>query len=365
MGLFSSLFGQKNSKSVLGIDISSSSIKLVQIKKSKGKAVLETYGELALGPYMGVDRGHSTNLSAEKLGEALRDLLVESKVTTNICGASIPLSSSLISLLSLPAVPDAELQKMVPLEIRKYLPVNISEVALDWWAIPKEEQHDFEKDQAPGPNKTEVLAVSVHNDTILKYQKIITLAGLTPSFFEVEVFSTIRAIIEPSMNPVMVIDFGSSTTKVYIVERNVIRDSHIINKGSQDITQALSSGLGIDIQKAESIKRGEGVTSIEPAKISEISSLVLDDIFSEVNRVIINYMKRRNKVISQAVLSGGGSILPNVLEIATRDLETDVSLADPFSRLESPAFIEEVLKRAGPEFAVAIGIALRKLEEVG
>lgn len=364
-GIFETLFGSSQGKSVIGLDISSSSIKLVQIRKARGRAVLETYGELALGPYMGVDRGHATNMPAEKIAEALKNLLIEAKTTTKECGASLPLSASLISLLSLPNVPEKELEKMVPLEIRKYLPVNISEVALDWWMIPKDEEKVFEGEKPLNEGKVEVLTVSVHKDTIIKYQQILEGAQLNPSFFEVEVFSTIRSTIEPSLHPVMVIDLGSSATKSYIVERGVIRDSHIINRGSQDITSALSSSLGVAPDKAEELKRGETMSPVDPLRVAEVENLVLGDIFAEANRVIINYQKRRNRGISKAVLSGGGSILPNVLEMAQKSLETEVVLADPFAKLESPAFLKDVLKKAGPEFAVAIGVALRKLEEMG
>lgn len=357
------IFGAKSGKSVLGIDISSSSIKLVQIRKSRGRAVLETYGELSLGPYMGIERGRATNLPPEKIAEALKNLLVEAKTTTRECGASIPLSSSLISLLELPTSNEKEIESMVPIEIRKYLPVNISEVALDWWVIPKDEDRRFEGEKTAAEGKTEVLTVSVHRDTISKYQQILNASGLTPSFFEVEVFSSIRSSLEASLNPSLLIDLGAATTKIYIVERGVIRDSHIINRGSQDITQSIASALSVNLEKAESLKRGEVQGFAEPQRILEVQNLILEDIFGEANRVILNYQKKHNKSMSKVVFSGGGAILPNLAEVLKRSFEIEAVVADPFARLEAPAFLRQVLKTAGPEFAVAIGVALRKLEE--
>jgi type IV pilus assembly protein PilM len=357
------IFGAKSGRSVLGIDISSSAIKLVQIRKSRGRAVLETYGELSLGPYMGIERGRATNLPAEKIAEALKNLLVESKTTTRDCGASIPLSSSLISILELPTSDENELRAMVPIEIRKYLPVNISEVALDWWAIPKDDERRFEKDKGSLDGKTEVLTVSVHKDTISKYQQILNLASLTPTFFEVEVFSSIRSSLEASLNPSLLIDLGAATTKIYIVERGVIRDSHIINRGSQDITQSIASAMAVDLERAEGLKRGEVSGVAEPQRVLEVQNLILEDIFGEANRVILNYQKKHNKSMGKIVFSGGGAILPNLPEILKRSFEIEAIVADPFSKLEAPAFLRQVLKTAGPEFAVAIGVALRKLEE--
>ncbi len=81
---FGKFFAEK-APSVLGIDVGSSSIKVVQLKRKKGKAVLETYGELALGPYAGIEIGRSTNLPTEKIAEAIVDVLKEANTTTTAC----------------------------------------------------------------------------------------------------------------------------------------------------------------------------------------------------------------------------------------------------------------------------------------
>ena len=129
-----------SNQSVLGIDIGGSSIKVVQIRKKGGRAILETYGELALGPYNGLEVGRATSLPAEKLAEALKDVMREAHVTTTQCGIAIPLQSSLVSIVPMPALPESQLSSMIPLEARKYIPVPISEVTLDWSIIPTEEE---------------------------------------------------------------------------------------------------------------------------------------------------------------------------------------------------------------------------------
>ena len=97
----SNLFSREG-QSVLGIDIGPSSIKVVQLKKRKGRAVLETYGALALGPYGGTEVGRATHLPPEKIAEALVDLLREAKTSTKKCGLSIPMSSSLLVPIEVP-----------------------------------------------------------------------------------------------------------------------------------------------------------------------------------------------------------------------------------------------------------------------
>jgi len=353
------LFSKKGN-SVLGIDISSSSIKLVQLRKQRGKAVLETYGELSLGPYTGIGEGSATNLPADKIGQALKDLIIEAKVTTKNAGASLPLSASLISVLALPNVSEKEIENIVPIEMRKYLPVSIAEVALDWWVIP-EENSVIKREES---NKIEVLTVAVHKDTILKYQKILSQANLDPTFFEVEIFSSMRAILSPSLNPMMIVDIGSANSKIYIVERGIVRDSHIINRGAQDITRSISTSLGVSLPRAESIKRGAYSSEDEKGKVLEVASLILEDIFSEANLALLNYEKKYNKTAEKTILTGGGAMMFGVKENAEKVFDMNVEIAHPFGKTETPAFLSDILKNAGPEFAVAIGLALRKLEEV-
>src|ERR1700733_419556 len=193
---FSNLFGKKG-QSVLGLDIGSSSIKMVQLSRKNGHAVLETYGELSLGPYSGKSAGEATNLSPEKIIEAVNDLLKEKEVniTTRDCGIAIPFGSSLMAVVEMPVMSQNELAQAIPIEARKYIPVPISEVALDWYIIPKDKNPETDQnpsvsaDGKPLQPKVEVLIVALHNDTITRYKDIVTKTGLLASFFEIEIFS--------------------------------------------------------------------------------------------------------------------------------------------------------------------------------
>jgi Tfp pilus assembly PilM family ATPase len=117
-------FFKKSEDSVLGIDIGASTIKAVQLRRQKGKAVLETYGALSLGPYGGVEIGKATNLPPEKIADAITDLMREANITTKNCALSIPFRSSLVSIMEIPKVDDEKMKEMIPLEARKYLEKN-------------------------------------------------------------------------------------------------------------------------------------------------------------------------------------------------------------------------------------------------
>lgn len=356
---------------MLGVDIGSSTIKVVQLRKDRGVVVLETYGEIALGPYAGLSIGQATNLGAGKLTEALADVLKEANTTTKDAGTSIPFASSLISVVNMPRVQKDQLASMIPIEARKYIPVSISEVELDWFVIPEDDAKFFSKTEAQKEGeqkKIQVLLVAIHKETLNKYHNVITTVGLSPSFFEIEIFSAIRSTIDRGITPVVVMDIGAATTKLYIVEYGIVKASHIINRGSQNITLALSQSTGMSIEKAEVLKRevgliDQGGDKEETKSVSETARMSFDYIFREAKRVILSYQKQYSKNIDSVVLTGGGAKMKGLGKLAEKAFEVDVRLADPFSRTQTPAFLEEVLREAGPEFSVAVGLALRKLQE--
>ena len=389
-GMFTSAL-QASEGSVVGIDMGSAYLKVVQLRRKSGKAVLETYGSLALGPYADVEIGRATHLPAEKLAEALRDLLQEAHVTSKKAACSIPFASSLVTTMDMRVIDPKQLATTVAIEARKYVPVPISEVNLDWWIIPDEpakipgteilgdtpkeapdaEQlagrttlHTGEEALPPDPNvpkETKILIAAIHNEALTRYQTAMRSSGLESSFFEIELFSTIRALFPQDLLPHAVLDLGAGETKLYIIDRGIVRLSHIVSHGGQDITLALSRSLGMPVGDAEKMKRAEGLKGSGQENVATAS--ILNVIFSEMNRVLESFERRAGRKVTDVVLSGGGANLLGIEELARQSMSVPVFRANPFKQVEAPAFLDELLQGVGPEFTVAIGIAFRKLQE--
>lgn len=365
-------FGSKDT-SVVGLDIGASSIKVVQLRASRGTAILETYGEIALGPYNKEAVGRVVRLTPEKVSEALADLMREANVTARTGGLSIPFSSSLISVISLPKVDRDSLKRIMPIEARKYIPVPVSEVTLDWSVIPKEEGQDSAFDRvnpAPNPQQSgmEVLLVAIQNTVLQNYREVTKQVGVAATFYEIEIFSAIRASTGHGLAPIVIVDLGASTTKMYVVERGIVRLTHQVTVGGQHMSETLARSMGWEFDKAERIKRERGLidsnaySSDENEKIKAAMLSTLTRIFSETNRVLLNYGQRYNKNVAHVILTGGGASLPGLREVAHSSLNAEVEISDPFSRTEAPAFLSTVLKEIGPGFSVAVGLALRMLK---
>lgn len=367
MSFLSKLFAStKKSKSVIGIDVGSSSLKVVQLRREGGTAVLETYGELALGPYSGGEVGTATNLPAAKITESLKDLLREANVTTNEAGVSIPFSRSLLTLVTLPYRENPDEQKtIIELEARKYIPVPVSEVQLDWFILPQPIPEGGKDALKEAPQKVDVLLVAVHNDELKLLEQVVTGAELQATFYEIEIFSTIRSVVDEPVKPVLVLDIGASATKVYVVEHGVVALSHNIPKGGQDVTRTIAAANSMTIQKAEILKKEHGFRAAGASSYDRSTiELVFSRIFEEAKRAMMQYEAGESKSISTLILTGGGGVTKELGAYAKSFFSLDVQVADPFSKTQTPAFMQPVLKEIGPEFAVAVGLALRKLEEL-
>ena len=176
-----------------------------------------------------------------------------------------------------------------------------------------------------------------------------------------EIFSNIRSSFNYDLAPVMFMDFGASKTKLSIVEAGVVRVFHVVNRGSQDISKNISSSLGITFAEAEKLKRSVGLDAGANAEVADIVRLSVDYIFSDTNSVVLAYEKKYNKTISKVIMIGGGSLIRGLMPRAVESLHSEVVYGDPFSKTEAPAFLKQVLELSGPEFSVAVGLALRQL----
>lgn len=360
-GLFKGLqaLGKKE-QSVLGVDIGSSSIKIVQLRKEKERAILETYGEIATGPFANLKVGQTAKLSEDAVVTALKDVLKEANAKAKTAVVAIPLKSSFVITVSLPFSPDKDIAEVIQMEARRYVPVPISEAELDWWVIPE----GLEKNVSAGEKRkfTRVLLVAIHKDIINLYKNIISKANLKARAYEIESFSMVRSCLGKESSPVAILDFGASTTKLAVVDYGIIRSSYSINHGSQDLTLALSRSLNIDFSRAEEMKREIGLSDLpENKEVVAVLEPILDYVFTEANRFVKDFHQKYHHSIGKIILTGGGSLLKGLIDFTVKRFTIEVELADPFAKVEYPAFLANSLKGVGMNFSIAIGLALREL----
>jgi len=353
----SKLFSSKllaGSDNVLGVDIGSSAVKIVQIKKNGGDLILENYGSLALGPYAELAVGQATSLTKGQVVGALGDLLRETKINAAETVLAIPMKSTMFAVIEMPELKRKQLEEVIPMEARKYIPVPIEEVALDSWVIPQDEEVS-----GKGRKKVNVLIAAIHKETLGRHQDIEAELGLSGGAFEIEIFSTIRAVARKDSPTALIVDIGATTTKVALVKEGEIRNTQLINHGAEDATTMISKSFGLDFAEAEAAKRGlDNAHDANASKISHVVDLSFSPIFSNIERVLSDYQRKYNITIEQVILSGGGVSSAKVQAMAKSMLRRDVIVGDPFAKMQTPDVLSATLKEIGPEFAVAAGAAL-------
>lgn len=367
--IFSDIIGSNKSTNVsVGIDIGTSAIKVVELKKEAGRAVLSTYGALSLGQYQEKGNiGMVTNLDTQTVSKALIDVLKETNITNQNFVIGIPSISCIIFIIQLPAsIEEENLATVIPNESKKFIPVDISDVSLDWYVIPRREDSGVESRvlaEAGGEAKMFILVVATLNETLVRYTEIMQKSGLPMNSLEIEVFSHIRSVLTRELFPVLIVDIGASKTKITIVEHGIVETFRLVNKGSQDITQGIERSLQVSFEKAETIKKENGLNeSPEYPKVADIIKTHLVDIFQGVNETLIAYEKRYNKNIGKIIFSGGGAMTRGLADYAKGNFASEIVIADPFSKVDSPIFLQGVLKTTGPEFSIAIGLALKNFQ---
>jgi type IV pilus assembly protein PilM len=328
----------------------------VQLRREKEKIILDSYGEIELGPYAGKEAGLAVHLGEEKTVEAINDVFKEAKITARDTVVAIDSSTAYVALVKVPKVDDEELRTMIPLEARKYIPVPLSEVQMDWWHIPTTINIGAEE------RMINVVLAAVNNETLTMYDRIVQKLGLTHVEYEIHGYSLLRSAPPQTQGMILFVDIGSQYTTLSLTHQNTVLDMHVISRGSQDSTVQLSKALSVPIDTAESTKRTFGYLgdSSNPY-IKEVMQLSSYPLFGEVARLSLMYERKYNQNIEGIILSGGGARVPGVLEAYNATVHIAGRVVTPFEQIEVPAFLHEMIERVGPTYAVALGCALKKL----
>ena len=227
MGLF-----EKKAQNFLGVDIGTSGIKLVQLSNEKGRARLVTYGMAEIGADVIRNKtAENINIIATKLAS----LVQKSRVSTKDCSAALPIFSVFNSVISLPEMSKSDMDSAVRWEAKKFVPFPIEEMILDWKTIIKPDKSnqithndklytngeiDKTRDFIKTKSKfTKVLLTAAPKSLVSIYIDIFKKSQLNLLSLEVESFATARALIDQNTNNVMIIDIGSVTTDVCVVEK--------------------------------------------------------------------------------------------------------------------------------------------------
>ncbi len=344
------------SKNFLGIDIGTSSIKLVELSKKQGKC-LTNYATLGSDYFAGQtlqtrERG-TLSIAESNISQALSSIIREAGIKTKEAFFSIPDFATFFTTFDLPSMSAQEIPSAVKFEAPRRIPLPLSEVVLDWQII---KGGPTQEGRAPLP----ILLVAVPQEVIAQYQNIAASVGLKLVALEAEVFAVVRALIkyQDKSSVVCLVDMGERSTTINIVSQGILKISYSLDVAGENFNRALSSALDIESRKAEVIKRMYGITDKKPI-IKQILQPLADSILEKTKSIFDELYLEDKERVNKVILTGGAAVLPGVADAFSRELDLPVEIANPFLDIALPPTLQETLQKLGPGFTIAVGMALR------
>ena len=361
-------FNLFKSKGKLGIDIGTSAIKIVELEKEGGRFVLKNYG---LFEFKRADSASQTDLSAQaerskqaqnilKLPDGeiiwgIKEALKKAKIKATDVIASIPSFSTFATVIEMPYLSEQDLAKSIPFEARKYIPVPLSEVVLDWSII------DIPKGPVDSTKQTtvEVFLAAVPKDETLRYQKIAREAGLNLKALELENSALTRALLGNDLSPTAIVNIGGRSKSIVIVNRGYERVSHNYEVGGFEITKSIARSLNVGLEKAEELKKKLGLKEADENIINNAMKSLVDMMVFETRKTITNYEETKNQKMSKVLLVGGLTNMPNFANYFQQKLKREIYMGNALARVVYPQSLSSVMQELASTFSVAIGLAMR------
>jgi type IV pilus assembly protein PilM len=340
-------------KDIVGVDIGSSAVKLVQLRELKGGWQLLNVGILPLPPEAIVD---NTLMDSSSIVETVKNLLASLQVKAKEAVCSISGNAVIIRKISLPVMPAEELEDQIHWEAEQYIPFDINDVNVDFQILSTDEQ-DL--------SKMNVLLVASKKDIINDYQAVFAEAGLKLMVVDVDSFAVQNAYetnYGAEDDVVALVNLGASIMNLNIVKGGVSLFTRDVQMGGSLYTEEIQKQFGLNSEQAELKKlTAEGS---QDARLSEIMQRVNETIALEMRRSLDFYNSTAgDERITRVYLAGGAARTWMLVEAVQQKLGLPVEILNPFLRVAvgEKEFDHEYLQEIGPLMTVAVGLATRRL----
>jgi type IV pilus assembly protein PilM len=345
------------SKLAVGLDIGSSSVKLVQLREKKGGYALQCFATSRLPPETIVD-GALMNSAA--VVQAIQDLLAEGKVKTKEVAIGVRGHSVIIKKIALPRMSQEELDDSIQWEAEQYIPFDVKDVHIDTQILTPE---------GDAAGQMDVLLVAAKKDMINDYTSVCAEAGLTATVVDVDAFAVQNAY-EVSYEAaagetVVLINVGAAVTNVNIIANGTTTFTRDVTMGGNSFTEEIQKQLNISYDEAEALKvGGQGETdAVVPQEVERVIQGVADQLAGEIQRSLDFYAATAaDNRITRVYLSGGTARIPALFKVLEARAGVPVEILNPFKAIEidNRKFDPMMLTQAAAGAAVAVGLALRR-----
>jgi type IV pilus assembly protein PilM len=348
---------KRTNKSMVGVDIGSSSVKAVELQGKNGDFQLVSLGYESLEPDSVVD-GQIMELNS--VSNAISNIFNEHKIKTNRVAAGVNGHSVIVKNIILPQMSSAELQESFAWHAEEHIPFDIADVTLDYHVTGTTD------------DAIHVLMAACKRDKVANLKQAIQLAGKQPAIIDVDAFALQNCYelnYDPQPNEVVaLLNIGASTTNINILNGNRSVFTRDASFGGNQYTSLLQKELGLTFEHAEQVKRGMPLPEpVEDRDIIPILESVSDILALEIQKTMDFYratVEDGGVAVEKILVSGGGSKLAGLIDFLAKQFEMPVEIFDPFRKIkvDSRGFDPEYMREVIPEMAIAVGLALRGVD---
>jgi type IV pilus assembly protein PilM len=322
------------------------------LKKISGGARLVTYG-YSEDVDFSKDSKSSIEDNLARNVEVLLKICERAGVKSHEAVAALPSFSVFSSIINLPNIGAKDVPSAIGFEAKKIIPLPLEEMILDWKEIGFDQKNSTRNYLLTGAPKA----------LVNSYVTIFRQAKINLVSLETETFSLVRSLLGNDRSVVMIVEVGSSTTDITIVEDVIPTLSRSIDLGGRTISKAISNTLKVGLERAEQFKYDMGIGTVNsqndviPKTVLETISPIINEIKYSMNL----FHSKSERKVEKIILSGGSSLLPNLPAYLSRVLDMQVYIGNPWGRVAYPSELKPVLDEIAPKMSVAVGLALRQM----
>jgi type IV pilus assembly protein PilM len=351
---------------LVGVDIGSHSIKLVEIEDSKKGRILRNFGIIGLPPDAIVE---GSIKEMDVVSAALRDLYRNLKVKNKNVATSISGFSVIVKKITLSEKAEAELESTIQDEAEQYIPFDIDEVNLDFDILSagiEPVKTDAGGEKADAKNM-DVMLVAAKKDIIDDYVSLLQVSGLNPVVLDVDAFALENAFEMATIEEkgcCALVNLGAEELGINAVKNGISLFTRDSSYGGFQITEAIMTEFSVSYKEAEKIKLGGTKVEKGTDKLEEIFTSIVSEWVQEIKRALDFIASTYpDQSIEKIIVGGGSANLPGLFDLLKRETSLPVEQLNPFGNLiiDHKSFDPKYLKEIGPQAAVAVGLALRSI----
>lgn len=345
-------------KGLVGLDIGTSSVKVVQLQRSRSRYSLVALGISPINPETIID---GVIMDAPTVSNAIQQIFTQNKIGVKEVAVSVSGHSVIVKKITVPRTKKTELREAIAWEAEQHIPYSIEDVNLDFQILEGTGQSEGEM---------EVLLVAVKKDTVNEYLAVISAAGLKAVVVDVDAFALENALeISGDVKPndvVALINVGAAVTTINVLQGGVSEFTRDSALAGNRYTESLQKSLGLSYEQAEALKMGSDVLGHDFKEAKPVIEMVNAELAGEIRRSFEFYSSSaQSKTIHRILLSGGCARLPELSSYLSQSLALPVEIANPFRDItaDRKKFDPEYLAFVAPQMAVGVGLALREPDD--